>query len=196
MGTAQGKVKRTEMPLLVESLPDGTWTEMIGLADGDRVAFAGVCGDQGQVLFFTDTKVLRIIADAVSCQQTFSARGVIGIKLSEGDVLLGGAVIADPQGRQVFILSAKGYLKRVPIGEFSTKGRGSQGVQSLNVTNATGPVVAAAVGRPARSTTVDVLAADGKRQRMSLRGIPIEKRPNRGKKLVKLTQANEIVVLE
>ncbi len=196
MGTTQGKVKRTEMPLLVESLPDGTWTELIGLADGDCVAFAGVCGDQGQVLFFTDTKVLRIMADTISCQQTFSARGVIGIKLSKEDVLLGGAVVADPKGRQVFILSEKGYLKRVPIDEFSVKGRGSMGVQSLNATKTTGPIVAAAVGKPARSTTVDVLATDGKRQRMSLRGIPIEKRPNRGKKLVKLAQGNEIVVLE
>jgi hypothetical protein len=66
----------------------------------------------------------------------------------------------------------------------------------LNVTKTTGPVIAAAVGKPARTTTVDVLAADGKRQRMSLRGIPIEKRPNQGKKLVKLAQANEIVILE
>jgi DNA gyrase subunit A len=196
MGTEQGKVKRTDMPMLVESLPDGTWTELIGLANGDRVAFAGVCDDQGQVLFFTDTKVLRIAADTISCQQTFSARGVIGIKLSKEDVLLGGAVVADPKSRQVFILSEKGYLKRVPLDEFSVKGRGSMGVQSLNVTTATGPVVAVAVGKPARSTTIDVLATDGKRQRMSLRGIPIEKRPNRGKKLVKLTQANEIIVLE
>jgi DNA gyrase subunit A len=196
MGTAQGKVKRTEMPLLVESLPDGSWTELIGLAEGDRVAFAGVCGDQGQVLFFTDSKVLRIAADTISCQQTFSARGVIGVKMSKEDVLLGGAVLADPKGRQVFILTEKGYLKRVPIDEFSVKGRGSMGVQSLNITKATGSVVAAAVGKPARSTTVDVLSADGKRQRMSLRGIPIEKRPNRGKKLVKLAQASEIIVLE
>jgi DNA gyrase subunit A len=196
MGTMQGKVKRTAMPSLVENLPDGTWTEMIGLSGEDRVTFAGVCGDEGQVLFFTNNKVLRIAADTISCQQTFSARGVIGIKLSKQDVLLGGAVVADPKGRQVFILSEKGYLKRVPIDEFAVKGRGSMGVLSLNVTQATGPVVAAAVGKPARSTTADVLAVDGRRQRMSLRGIPIEKRPNRGKKLVKLAQANEIVVLE
>ena len=70
------------------------------------------------------------------------------------------------------------------------------GVLSLNATTATGPVVAAAVGKPARSTTVDVLGADGKRQRVSLRSIPIENRANRGKKVITLDQVAEIVVLE
>jgi DNA gyrase subunit A len=120
---------------------------------------------------------------------------VAGIRLREGDVLLGGSVAAAPRGFMVFVLSAKGYMKRVPIGEFSVQGRGGLGVLSLNVTRATGPVVAVAGGNATRSTTVDVLSADGKRQRVSLGGIPIENRANRGKKLVKLTQAQEIVVL-
>jgi DNA gyrase subunit A len=196
MGTTQGKAKRVAMPLLVESLPDGTWTEVMGLVDGDWVAFAGVSDDKGQVLFFTNARVLRVDAETISCQQTFSARGVVGIKLRKDDVLLGGAVVADPKNQVVLVLSQKGYIKRIPIDEFSVKGRGTLGVLSLNVTPATGPVVAAAVGKPGRSTTIDVLAADGKRQRLSLRSIPTENRANRGKKLVKLAQANEIVIWE
>jgi DNA gyrase subunit A len=196
LGTTQGKVKRTAMALLVETLPDGVWTEMIGLGDGDRVAFAGVSGDKGEVLLFTNARVLRISAETISCQQTFSARGVVGIKLPKDDVLLGGAVVADPKNQVVLILSQKGYLKRVPIDEFSVQGRGSMGVISLNVTRATGPVVAGAVGKPGRATTVDVLAVDGKRQRLSLRGIPSQNRSSRGKKLVELDQANEIVFWE
>ena len=113
------------MTLLVENLPDGMWTEMIGLAEGDRVAFAGVSDDKGEVLFFTNARVLRISAETISCQQTFSARGVAGIKLRKDDVLLGGAVVPDPKDQIVLILSQKGYLKRVPIDEFSVQGRGA-----------------------------------------------------------------------
>jgi DNA gyrase subunit A len=184
------------MQLLAESLPDGVWTELIGLVNGDRVAFAGVSDDKGHVLFYTNSRVLRTDASTISCQQTFSARGVAGIKLRQDDVLLGGAVVADPKGQIVLILSEKGYIKRVPIDEFAVKGRGGLGVLSLNVTGTTGPVVAAAVGKPGRSTTIDVLASDGKRQRLSLRGIPTENRTNQGKKLVKLAKANEIVIWE
>jgi DNA gyrase/topoisomerase IV subunit A len=105
-------------------------------------------------------------------------------------------VLPEPKGRQVFILSATGYFKRIPIEEFAIKGRGSMGVLSLNPTRATGRVVAAAVGKPGRSTSVDVLGTDRKRQRISLRSIPIDKRANRGRKVITLTQAAEIVVLE
>jgi DNA gyrase subunit A len=195
IGTQQGRIKRTEMASL-QNVPDRFWTEVIGLGNGDRVLFAGVCGEKGEVLFYTDSKVLRIETEAVSSQQTPSARGVIGIKLQSGDKLLGGAVVSDPKGYAVVIVTEKGFIKRVPIDEFPIKGRGTMGVLSLNQTKATGPVVAAGAGKMARSTTVDVLARDGKRQRMSLRGIPIENRPNRGKKLVKLAQPSEVVVLE
>ena len=196
LGTATGKVKRVEMPHLVETLAEGVWTEQIGLAKGDKVSFAGVCDNKGDVLFFTDSKVLRISAETISCQLTPSARGVAGIKLRKEDVLLGGAVVPDPKGRMVFILSQKGYVKRIPIDEFAVKGRGSMGVLSLQATEATGPVVAAAVGKPARATTVDVLLSDGKRQRVSLRSIPIENRSNRGKQVVAQEGAVEIVILE
>ena len=195
LGTEQGKVKRTDLSV-VESMPERLWSEIMGLSGGDRVVFAGVCGEDGEVLFFTNSKVLRIKADVVSNQQTPSARGVAGIKLAKDDVLLGGSVVADPKGYMVFVVSAKGYVKRVPIDEFPFKGRGTMGVMSLNQTKVTGPVAAAGAGRVARSTTVDVLGQDGKRQRMSLRGIPIENRPNRGKKLVKLAQPRHVVVLE
>ena len=194
MGTAQGKVKRTTLASLMENLLDGAWTEAMGLVNLDRVVFAGVCGEGGEVLFFTSARALRIQASTVSDQLTPSARGVIGIKLRKEDALLGGAVIADPKGHMVFVLSQKGFFKRVPIDEFSMQGRGGMGMLSLNATKATGPVVAATAGRVTRSTAVDLLAEDGKRQRVPIAGIPVENRPNKGKKLVTLTQVKEIVV--
>jgi DNA gyrase subunit A len=155
-----------------------------------------MCGDEGHVLFYTRSKVLRIKSDAVASQQTLSARGVIGIKLQRGDALLGGGIVADPKGYAVFIVSEKGFIKRVPLDAFPFKGRGTMGVMSLNQTRATGAIAAVGAGKVTRSTSVDVLAQDGKRQRMSLRGIPIENRQNRGKKLVKLAQVDRVIVLE
>ena len=193
LGTQQGRIKRTEMTV-VEGMPDRFWTDMVGLGTGDRVIFAGVSGDDGEVLFFTDSKVLRIQAGTVNSQQTPSARGVIGIKLQQEDKLLGGAVVADLKGYQVFIASQSGFLKRVPIDKFAVKGRGSMGVLSLSQTETTGPIVAVGVGQVTRSTTVDLVAQDGKRQRLSSRSIPIEGRVNRGKKLVELDNVSQVIV--
>ncbi|MBN1579679.1 MAG: hypothetical protein JXA89_03180, partial [Anaerolineae bacterium] len=196
MGTAQGRVKRTAMEAVLKNVIEGTWTEMIGLVSGDRVAFAGRCTEKGSILFFTDSKVLHVEASSVSDQQTPSARGVAGIKLDKDDVLLGGSVFSSPDDQAVLIVSEKGYMKRVSIAEFPIKGRGSQGVASLNKTKATGNIAAVTAGRMTSKTNIDILAADGKRQRVSVASIPSENRTNRGKKLVTLVQPTEIVVWE
>jgi DNA gyrase/topoisomerase IV subunit A len=85
-------------------------------------------------------------------------------------------------------------MKQVPIKDFPIKGRGTQGVLSLNKTRATGSIVAVAAGRVMSRTSVDVLAADGKRQRVPVSSIPVQNRANRGRKLITLTQPTEIVI--
>ncbi len=194
LGSTQGRVKRTAMASVLQNAVEGHWTEMIGLGQDDRIAFAGVCAEQGAVLFFTDSKVLHVRAETIRDQQTPSARGVAGIKLGQDDRLLGGAVFSAPDRRAVLILSEKGYIKQVPVAEFPVKGRGTRGVQSLNKTRATGNIAAVAAGRIADQSSVDVLAADGKRQRLLASSIPVENRSNRGKKLITLTRPVELIV--
>ncbi|MBN1642827.1 MAG: DNA topoisomerase 4 subunit A [Anaerolineae bacterium] len=193
LGTVQGRVKRTELSV-VAGMPDGEWSEIIGLEEGDKVLFAGTCGEGGQVVMATGARVLRVEADTISSQQTPSARGVIGIKLGKDDRLLGGTVLQDSKGAMAYIVTEKGFVKRVPIDEFAVKGRGTMGVLGLNQTSATGPIAAVGVGKATKSTVVDVLARDGKRQRMSLRSIPLENRPNRGRKGVKLAGVYCVIV--
>ena len=105
--------------------------------------------------------------------------------------MLAGAVLDKPAAKVgVVVVSKTGYLKRVPIGEFPVQGRGGQGVLLLNQTQATGPIVAATVGR--MNGAIDLIAADGKRQRIAR--VPVENRPNRGKKLVKVGGVTEVWV--
>jgi DNA gyrase subunit A len=195
LGTARGKVKRVAFSVLAGQLLDGMWTEVIGLAKADRVVFASACGPKGEVLLFSNSHVLRTSAAEVSDQKTLSARGVAGIKLNKGQDLLGGAVLATTQRCEVFALSEKGYLKRTPLELFALQGRGGKGVQALKITQATGPIVAAMAGRVIQATKVDVLAQDGKRQRVPLKSIPrVRTRQSCGKKLVTIDQASEIVL--
>ncbi|MBN1937109.1 MAG: DNA topoisomerase 4 subunit A [Anaerolineae bacterium] len=194
LGTKQGRVKRTAMESVLQSAAANNWSEAIGLVQGDQVVFAGVCTDKGEVLFFTDSKVLHIQAETVSDQPTPSARGVTGIQLTQEDTLLGGSVFSDPDRQMVLIVSEKGYMKQVPIVEFPVKGRGTQGIQSLTKSKATGNIAAVAAGRITGRTSVDVLAADGKRQRAPVASIPVEKRANQGKKLIELAQPTEIII--
>ena len=125
-------------------------------------------------------------------QATPSAKGVVGIKARKGDRLLSGMVVSDPAADLgVVVISKRGYVKRVPLGEFSVQGRGGQGVLLLNQTKATGPVAAVMAGP--MDGSVDLISADGKRQRLD--EVPVTNRANRGEKLVELEDVAEVVVL-
>jgi DNA gyrase subunit A len=192
LGTRQGRVKRVKAQD-VKSTAEASWAAVIGLAGGDdSVLFAGVGDDKAQAMFFGTSRANRFVAGDVNPQVSRSAKGVAGIKVRKGDQLLGGAVIGDPKEKLgVVVVSKTGYLKRVSLSEFSVQGRGGQGVQLLNQTKATGPAVAVMVGP--MDGAVDLLSADGKRQRLD--EVPMTNRANRGDKLVELDDVIEVVVL-
>jgi DNA gyrase subunit A len=192
LGTLGGQVKRVKAED-VQSAAEASWDTIIGLAGkGDRVVFAGTGDDKATAMFFTSSRAIRFATADVKPQATPSARGVAGIKLLKGDKLLGGAVIPKTRAKLgVVVVSRTGYVKRVPVEEFPVKGRGGQGVLLLNQTRATGPVVAAGAGRMAGS--VDLIAADGKRQRLG--DVPATNRANRGRKLAKLKDIVEARVV-
>jgi DNA gyrase subunit A len=192
LGTRHGRVKRVKADD-VKSTAEASWAMIIGLeGDDDGVLFAGVGGDKAQAMFFGTSCANRFVAGDVNPQVSRSAKGVAGVKVRKGDQLLGGAVVSDPTAELgVVVVSKNGYLKRVPLNEFSMQGRGGQGVMLLNQTKATGPVVAVTVG-PMKGS-VDLLSADGKRQRLD--EVPATNRPNRGDKLVELDEVIEVRVL-
>jgi DNA gyrase subunit A len=191
VGTRQGRVKRVEVQD-VRSAPEASWATIVGLGGKEDAAlFAGAGGDGVQAIFFTSSRAIRFAAGDVNPQATPSARGVAGIKLRKGDRMLGGAAIADAAKMGVVVVSQTGFVKRVPLDEFPVQGRGGQGVLLLNQTKATGPVAAVATG--AMDGAVDLIDADGKRQRLGK--LPVENRANRGKKMVELEAVAELLVL-
>jgi DNA gyrase subunit A len=192
LGTRQGRVKRVKA-LDIKSTAEASWASIIGLGgEGDGVIFAGVGADEAQAMFFGTSKANRFDASGVNPQATPSAKGVAGVKIGKDDRLLGGAVIDNPKADLgVVVVSQNGFVKRVPLKEFSVQGRGGQGVQLLNQTKATGPVVAVGLGR--MKGAVDLVASDGKRQRMA--EVPVTNRANRGEKLVELDDVAQVIVL-
>jgi DNA gyrase subunit A len=189
MATRSGRVKRTRVDDL--SATAGHWSRVIGFADeNDRVLFADVGGDDADIVFVTaDAQVLRTSAGAVNPQASGTAKGVAGISLRSGDRLLTGALVpkAERDRASVFIVSAHGWCKRVPIREIPSKGRATKGVKGLNVTDATGPVAGAAVG-PSEAG-LDVVFDGGRRHHVPSERVPEENRYNRGKRLVDMEAA-------
>ena len=67
------------------------------------------------------------------------AVGVRGIRLREGDYVVGAA--RDRAGKTVLSITEKGYGKRTPVEEYRITGRGGLGIRNYAVTEKTGGVV-------------------------------------------------------
>ena len=132
---------------------------------------------------------MRTSADDVNPQASPTARGVAGIGVKKGDQIIWGTVIPSTavENTVVCVISEKGYVKRVSLPEYSKQGRGTQGVQTLGITTATGKIGAMAAG--AEGKDLDVIFENGRRQRIPWKKVPADNRRNRGKRLVKVRQA-------
>jgi DNA gyrase subunit A len=193
LGTRQGRLKRTRVADLATK--PGQWFAVMGMEEGDEVALAGVAGDDAEVLFATSQGLVLVTSCGdVNPQASGSARGVAGIGLRADDRVIAGAVVTRDavQATAVYVVTEEGFAKRVPLGEYPVKGRGSQGVQTVRITPSTGLVAAVAVGPVA--APLDVLFGDGKRFHLPAADVPDENRYNLGKRIIPVWDADGAIV--
>jgi DNA gyrase subunit A len=200
MVSRAGKVKRTKVDDL--SLPDRTWDTVMGLSDDkDSLVFGAVAAEGAHIVFYTaEAQCLRIDGDSVNPQQTGSASGVAGIGIRDKDRLLGATLV--PEGHkeeaqwQIIVASQTGFLHRFPFSGLPVKGRGSMGVRCLRTSKWTGKLADVAVAQ--EGDDIDLYLADGRRQRIPLKGIPVTGRDVQGERLVndpKKEPVAQVVVL-
>jgi len=183
IGTRQGKIKRIKVEDL--ALTEASWAAVIGLDKEDEALFAGIGSDAATLMFFTaGGKAVHFAANTVNPKATPTAKGMAGMKVATDDSIVAGVIIEPDKTAQVVIVSETGHIKRIPLQEFPIKGRGTQGVQSLDISKVTGNVVAATVGS-GNLKYVDVVSGHGLRCRLAAGKVPRANRRQRGKQLVK-----------
>ena len=137
MTTRNGTVKRLEVSALknlrnngIRALTLDEGDELISVTETlghDRMLIAT---HDGQAVCFDETDVRAMGRTAV---------GVRGIRLREGDYVIG-AARADAD-KTVLSITENGFGKRTPIEEYRITNRGGMGIRNYMVTDKTGPVV-------------------------------------------------------
>ena len=107
----------------------------VRLTDGQENIL--IATHQGRAITFDETEVRAMGRQA---------SGVRGIKLAEGDYVVGAARAR--VGAQVLSITENGYGKRTPVGEFSVHHRGGSGILLHGLTEKTGAVAGVAVVDP------------------------------------------------
>ena len=137
MTTRNGTVKRLEVSALknlrnngIRALTLDEGDELINVQEthgSDRILIAT---HDGQAVCFDETDVRAMGRTAV---------GVRGIRLREGDYVVG-AALAQP-GKTVLSITERGFGKRTPVEEYRITARGGLGIRNYMVTEKTGPIV-------------------------------------------------------
>jgi DNA gyrase subunit A len=69
-----------------------------------------------------------------------TASGVRGIRLRDGDHVVGADAVTDPED-VLLTVTDQGFGKRTPVGNFGTQGRGGQGVRAHRLPEARGELL-------------------------------------------------------
>ena len=137
MVTRNGTVKRLPVSTLKNlrnngiralTLDEGDALVTVRETDGTKKIL--IATHDGQAVCFDENDIRPMGRTAV---------GVRGIRLREGDYVVGAARAAE--GKCVLSITEKGYGKRTPVEEYRITNRGGLGIRNYMVTDKTGPVV-------------------------------------------------------
>jgi len=140
MATENGLIKKTALkdydtPLRAKGII------ALNLRDDDKLKWVmWTDGDKDIMMATSDGKCARFAESEVRPMGR-NAAGVNAIKLRAGDSIVSAVAVNKEDGRDLLVVGANGLGKRTPIAEYPRKGRATQGVITLNVTDRTGAVV-------------------------------------------------------
>ncbi|MCW9054662.1 MAG: DNA gyrase subunit A [Candidatus Pacebacteria bacterium] len=121
-----------------------------------------------------------------------TAAGVIGIKLTKDDKVVGAEVIcAEYEKPELLVLTATGYGKKTSLSEYKVQKRGGSGIKTAKVTNKTGNIIAMAVVDGAEGEVVAV-SQKGQVIRTGVDEIPSLSRQTQGVRVMKLRAGDQV----
>ena len=161
--------------------------QAIKLKDDDQVvSVKTTSGKEDVILVSQNGQAIRFDETNLKPQGR-TAMGVRGIKLREGDKVVGAATSRD---ETLLFITAKGYGKRTKLDEFRKAGRGGMGVKALKVTETKGNLVGAR--SVDEDTEVMLMSTGGTAIRCAVKQIKKMSRAAQGVRIMKLSKEEEI----
>ena len=188
MTTKGGMVKKTRM--CEYSNMRKTGLQAILLREGDELIEVKVT-DNTEDIFLATKFGMSIRFKETDARITGRVSyGVIGMKLGEGDEVIGMQMAS--QGEYMLVASEKGYGKRTRISEFKLQLRGGKGLLCYNVTEKTGNLVGMKLLDDGRD--IMLITNEGILIRMSVDDISIIGRNTSGVKLMSIDADSNVRV--
>ncbi|MBT9775390.1 DNA gyrase subunit A [Clostridium sp. MCC353] len=188
MATKNGMVKKTPMKEYENVRKNGL--QAIVLRENDELIEVKATDNQKDIFMVTKKgQCIRFEETDVRVTGRVSM-GVIGMKLDDGDEIVGMQV--DTQGEYLLIVSANGMGKRTNIDEFTPQKRGGKGVRCYKIVDKTGDIVGAKLVHDDHD--IMLITTEGIIIRISVSDISIIGRNTSGVKLMNIDANSDITV--
>ena len=190
--TKRGRIKRTKLED-IRSAARSRGIRIIKLDEGDSVAAAALVKDENSTIFLA-TKNGMAIRFPVSDIRPMgrSAGGVTGMKLSNSDEVVDMSVLENNDG-YILTVTAGGFGKRTPVGEYRIQRRGGVGLKSFPMGKGTGSVIGVRLVRD--DDEVLLITKKGTVIRFQAEDVSVQGRYAKGVKLIVLSDDDEIAQL-
>ncbi len=191
LATSSGLVKKSRLTDFDSPRSGGIIA--ISLRDDDEVIAARlVSADEDLLLVSRQAQAIRFHAtDEALRPMGRATSGVIGMRFSDGDQLLGMYVVRD--GADVLVATDGGYAKRTPVDQYPVQGRGGRGVLTARIVEARGELVGALMVLPEEE--VFAITSAGGVIRTSVAEVKQSGRQTMGVRLVNLAAGQSLVAI-
>ena len=191
MVTRNGTVKRIQLSAINTVRKAGI--RCITLDEGDElICVRETDGKQAILIVTHDGMSISFLETDVRCMGR-DAGGVRGIRLREGDYVVGAA--RAKHGHQVLMVTENGYGKRTDMDEYfradGPQNRGGYGLKGYQVTEKTGPIAGVKVVN--ESDDILIISDDGVIIRMPVKDINIYSRSAQGVILMRLQEGVKVI---
>ena len=185
--TRDGTVKRTAQSAFKNIRSNGI--RALTLDEGDELMTVLQTGGEDKILIATREGMAICFKETDARAMGRDAVGVRGIRLREGDFVVGASIAAE--GTALLSITENGYGKRTDVGEYSVQNRGGMGLKNYNITEKTGNV--ADVKVVSDSDDLLVIADDGTIIRMDIASISVLGRSTQGVRVMRLNGEAKVI---
>jgi len=191
IATSSGLVKKTK--LSEYDSPRAGGIIAINLREDDEVIAARLASAEDDLLLVSkNAQAIRFHAtDEAMRPMGRATSGVIGMRFSDGDRLLGMYVVRE--GADVLVATDGGYAKRTPVDQYPVQGRGGHGVLTARIVEARGELAGALMVHP--EDEVFAITSAGGVIRTAAAEIKQSGRQTMGVRLVNLDSGQSLVAI-
>jgi DNA gyrase subunit A len=192
LATSSGLVKKSRLTDFDSPRSGGIIAINLMREDDEVIAAELISPEEDLLLISKHAQSIRFHADDEALRPMGRATsGVIGMRFTDGDQLLGMYVVRD--GADVLVATGGGYAKRTPVDQYPVQGRGGRGVLTARIVDNRGELVGALMVHP--EDEVFAITSAGGVIRTSAAEVKQSGRQTMGVRLVNLASGQTLVAI-